>query len=592
MEVQSSPVPSEPALSRIRALAWSLAPLAVVLAAASAVVAFQPVTSPWWTYADADGTYSASALNIVAGGHSRYFDHPGLPEQEALAATFGVVSAFHGGPTRSWANGEMLHLERAAPIFRGWAIFFFIGGAALAYFLLRRLLGHWTWGVAGGLMWLAMPGIEDTIQIRPDVLLAALMLLTGYVTVRAWERRSAALYAVAAAIAGFALMTKLHAVAILPAILLATVLARPEPGWWPRLLAEGKAFASRRRVGLSIALAVWVALFVFLNRGRFTIDVHNAHRTLLEGLGALIAAYVVMTWVINGKGRAARVFDPFYLLLMAAFAIGMIIPLSLVLSDSPRVLVGTFETLIGKNVNAGVTPFQISAADFGRYPLLEVLVVLCVAAVAAIVGIRRRNAWPAIWFTAAAVATVFAAARLGERRYFAPGFVLAIPAALWLFRRRRSPAATPLVWVLVAVVVVPTFLHVNGPAHTAKLEVAQDRAATALADRYLKPNQVALVSNYAYPTPDSRWWGLVEDFVTTAPPYPYRFLPDDPRALQTAANQGLHLRYYIGELALHVTKKQTLALGTGTYEVAPVPDGQQFANAGVGAVRLLSGPGT
>ena len=208
------------------------------------IVAAQPVTSPWWIYADADGTYSASALNIVAGGHSRYFDHPGLPEQEALATTFGIVSLAHGGPTRSWANDEMLHLDRARAIFRGWAIFFFIGGAALAYLLCRRLFGHWTWGVAGGLLWLAMPGIQDTIEIRPDVLLSALMLLTGYVMVRAWERKSAALYAVAAGIAGFALMTKLHAVGD-PARARAGHGARP-PG--ARLVASARARRTRVRV--------------------------------------------------------------------------------------------------------------------------------------------------------------------------------------------------------------------------------------------------------------------------------------------------------------------------------------------------------
>jgi hypothetical protein len=592
VEVQSRPVPSEPALSRIRALALSLAPLAAVVAAATVVVALQPVTSPWWIYADADGTYSASALNIIAGGHSRYFDHPGLPEQEVLAATFGIVSAFHGGPTRSWANDEMIHLERATPIFRGWAIFFFIGGAALAYLLVRRLLGHWTWGVAGGLMWLAMPGIQDTIQIRPDVLLSALMLLTGYVTIRAWEKRSAALYAAAAGIAGFALMTKLHAVAILPALLLATVLARPAPGWWPRLRQESRAFVSRHRIGVGVAVAVWLALFIFLNRGRFTINVHNVHKGLLAAVGVLLAAYVVITWVVNGKGRWTRVFDPLYLVLLGAFAVGMIIPLSLVLSDSPRVLVGTFETLIGRNVNAGVTPFQLSASDFTKYPLLEVLILLVVAGIAAVVGIWRRTAWPAIWFTAAAVMTIFAAARLGENRYFAPGFVLAIPAALWLFRRRGSAVATPLVWVLVAIIVVPTFLHVSGPQNSATQQVRQSNENTLLAKHYLKPNQVALVWTYTYPTPDTRWWGLVENFLRDTPPYPYRFLPDDPRALVTSSKQGLHVRYYIAPISQAITKRTTLKLATGTYMAVPASGASAFANLGITIDKLVSGPGT
>jgi hypothetical protein len=563
-----------------------------VVAAACVIIAAQPVTSPWWIYADADGTYSASALNIMAKGHSRYFDHPGLPEQEALAATFAVASVARGGPTRAWASNEMLHLDRARWIFRGWAIFFFIGGAALAYLLCHRLFGHWTWGVAGGLLWLAMPGIQDTIQIRPDVLLSALVLLTGYATIRAWERRSAALYAIAAAIAGFAFMTKLHAVAILPALVLATVIAHPPPGWWPRLLADARAFVSRHRIALGAAVAAWLALFVFLNRGRFRISVNNVHLTLLAALGVVIVGYAAVTWAVQGRRRAGRIFDPLYVLLVGAFAVGMIVPLSLVLSDSPRVLVGTFETLIGRNINAGVTPFNIPTSQFGEYPLLEVMIVLAVAAVGGLVGIWRRNAWPVLWCTAAAVATLFAAMRLGESRYFSPGYVLAIPAALWLFRRRSSAVASPLVWVLVAIVVVPTFLHMNGPANEARTQEKQDQAATALAQGLLKPGQVALVSTYADPEPDARWWGLVEDFITTSPAYPYRFLPADPAALQTAAAQDLHVGYYIGNLAIGITKKEPLTLGSGTYEAAPVPGGQRFEDIGVAAVKLLSGPGT
>ncbi|HEY2543297.1 MAG TPA: hypothetical protein VGH92_09625, partial [Gaiellaceae bacterium] len=164
-------------------------------AAAVALVAAQPVTGPWWINADADATYSASALNIVSGDHSRYFDHPGLPNQEVLAITFGAVSLADGGPTRKWAQDEMVHLDRARPVFRGWAIAFFIGGAMLVYLLLSRLLGHWTWGLAGGLLWLAQPDTTDAIQIRPDVLLCAVLLSTGYVVVRAWQRQSPAAFA-------------------------------------------------------------------------------------------------------------------------------------------------------------------------------------------------------------------------------------------------------------------------------------------------------------------------------------------------------------------------------------------------------------
>lgn len=554
---------------------FDLLGLAVVLVAAAIIVAAQPVTDPWWIYADADATYSASGLNIISGAHSHYFDHPGLPEEELLALTFGAVSLPHGGPTHSWAVNEMTHLDRARPIFRGWAILFFVGGAALAYFLMRRLLGHWTWGVAGGLLFLALPDVSDVIQIRPDVLLSALVLTIGFFIVRGWERRSATVYALAALVAGFALMTKLHAVAVLPALVLATVLARPSPGWWPKLRAD----VARRRVGIAIAAAVWLVLFVLLNWNRFTVSVRNAHPALLAAILVVAAVYAAVTAL-----RPNRVFDPLYLLLGGAFVVGMAIPLLLVLSDSPRVLIGTFETLIGRNINAGVKPFGHSASEYVHFPLLEAELVILLAAVAAAVGIRRRNAWPALWFTASAVAFLLAALRLGDLRYYDPAFVLAIPAALWLFRRSGSAHAHWAVWILVAAVVVPTFVHMRGPAHAAQRDERVARASAQLESRLLKPNEVAVVSDYTYPGPDARWFGLVQLFVPHPPAYPYRSVPADARAIASAQAEGKHVAYYIGP----PVPAGPLGLANGTYRAGPTAATQD----GIAAVRLLSGPGT
>jgi hypothetical protein len=553
---------------------------AVVIAVAAVLVAAQPVTDPWWVYADADATYSASALNIISGGHSHFFDHPGLPEQELLALTFGAVSLSHGGPTHSWAASEMTHLDRARPVFRGWAILFFVGGAGLAYLLLRRLLGHWTWGLAGGLLWGAIPDLSDAIQIRPDVLLSALVLVVGFFIVRGWERRSATMYALAALVAGFALMTKLHAVAVLPALVLATVLARPSPGWWPKLRAD----VARRRIGIAIAAAIWLAFFVLLNWNRFTISVRNAHPKLLAALVLVVAAYAIVTAL-----RPNRFFDPLYLALGGAFVVGMAIPLLLVLSDSPRALIETFDTLIGRNINAGITPFGHSATEYFKFPLLEAEIVVALAGIAAFVGARRRTAWPGLWFASSAVAFLLAALRLGNLRYYDPAFVLAIPAALWLFRRTGSAAAPWPVWIVVAAVVVPTFVHMRDPAHAAQRDERVARASTRLEDRLLKPNEVALVSAYTYPGPDARWFELIQLYVPKTPPYPYRFIPADARAIASAAAEGKHVAYFVGPEALAITKPQKLTLMSGTYYAVPVPHAREGI---VGAVRLRSGPGT
>jgi hypothetical protein len=121
----------------------------VVIVAASVLVARQPVSAPWWLNADADATYSSSGLEILTGSHTDYLDHPGFPEQELLAVTFGAVSLAHGGPTRAWAADEMLHLDRARPVFRGWAIAFFIGGAAMAFFIVVAALPPLNMGRSG-----------------------------------------------------------------------------------------------------------------------------------------------------------------------------------------------------------------------------------------------------------------------------------------------------------------------------------------------------------------------------------------------------------------------------------------------------------
>src|SRR5215831_11475907 len=109
------------------------------MSAATFIVVRQPLGAPWWLYGDADATYAGNGLNIAAGGHIAYTDHPGLVEEELLGLSFETVSLPDGGPTRAWAAGEMLHLDRARPIFRGWSVLFYAGGAIVVFALLTSL---------------------------------------------------------------------------------------------------------------------------------------------------------------------------------------------------------------------------------------------------------------------------------------------------------------------------------------------------------------------------------------------------------------------------------------------------------------------
>jgi hypothetical protein len=132
----------------------------------------------------------------------------------------------------------------------------------------------------------------------------------------------------------------------------------------------------------------------------------------------------------------------------------------------------------------------------------------------------------------------------------------------------------------------------NDQEHFVALEERESRAATQIADRVLRPNEVALLPNYDYPVPDTRWWELLHAFVYSPPAYPYRFLPDDPNAIQTAESQGEHVRYYIGGAALGIRTRRPLTLSSGTYEVEPVRGESGDPGLELGVVRLLSGPGT
>ena len=99
--------------------ALTLLALAAALAAAGVVVASQPVRSPWWTYADADATYTATGLNLLLGKRAKYLDHPGLPLEELLEISFGADWLAHGAPARQrYVDARLLDLDRTRTVYR------------------------------------------------------------------------------------------------------------------------------------------------------------------------------------------------------------------------------------------------------------------------------------------------------------------------------------------------------------------------------------------------------------------------------------------------------------------------------------------
>jgi hypothetical protein len=581
----------------------TLAAFAVAVAFVGIVVGWQPVGAPWWLYADADATYTASGIELMAGEHTFYLDHPGMPLQDAMSMTTEMrylahkLTNEHETP-HAYAGRRLLDLDDSRVWFRGWAILFYVAGALFAFVALWRLLGNPWWGTAGTLLFLAAPGLQEmSIQFRPDGLLAGSVLAVGYLIVRAAERRDAWLYTLAMLLLGLALTVKIHAACLfLPfAIALAW---RPPPADWARTFgSDARAWLHRYRVPLVAFVVVWIAFCATFDPGRVHFSPTPAQRTtcleLAAGFGGFLALVAIVNLVPRLRSLARGPLLPYGAALALALAIGVLLPGTPFVNDLPEMLVKMVGGLTGGGVNQGVAPFTIPWSELRHEPFLQAELLLALAGVAAALGARRGDARPVLWFSGAAVAFVMALARLGDVHYFAPAFVLSVPAALWLVRRlpgRLGPGAAAAV---VAVALLPVFQNLTDPANAATLAEARSTAIDRLgAELVTQPGTVGLSDDYVSPTADVRWFSLVHEFVAWAPPYPYRLLSDYSTAESVAVSQHLLPTYYIGfrPAQLAPGRAQRVSLPIGTYVMRPLADTID-ARLGIGAARLLSGPG-
>jgi hypothetical protein len=567
--------------------------LAAVVAWAAFLVAHQPVTSPWWWFADADGSYAGTALNLTyANSHARYLDHPGLPMHELLAASFeaerlGRRLAGDGVSESAFFAEKMLDLDSARPLYRGWAIVFYLAGAAVSFFAAARLLGHWGWGVAGGILWTAAPGlVAMSIQYRPDVPLGVLTVGVAYLIAMAAETRSPTRYLAAAAALGFAVTVKLHAAGLVVPLALAVLWRPPEGDWWQRARADLVAFAQRRWALVAAAALVWLLLVATFTRPRVPFSPTDAQWSILLAAVVLIAAYLGASIAVQ-RVEALRLvrplFRPFYGAVAVAAFLGIALPASIVLDDGLQMLVVIARGLTGGGINKEIAPFSAPLDQFADFPLREAAVVFVLSGAAAVLGAFRREPLPVLLFTGAVVLAVMAQARLAATHYFAPAYLVSVPAALWLVRERARGLVGPvLAALLVAVVVLPQFRERRAAEITLSSFAAREAPALRLVEQRLQPGEVGLVPSY-WPHPDSRYFEVVHIYVEHTPDRPYRFLPDTPRAAAFAAEHGLHPRYFVGPGATTVASTGPLALVTGTYRARRLPGVDD-------AVELVSGP--
>jgi hypothetical protein len=555
---------------------WAALAAAAVVAVAAMVVAAQPLESPWWTYADADASYTASALNLVLGEDVTFVDHPGLPLTESAAIVFGVEALLEEGSLSdsarlAFVDRALLDLDSTRWVFRGLSGLVYLLGALLSFLFAARLFGHWTWGLAAGLLWVAAPGLTAmSIQFRPDVPLAVLTLVFGFTVARAIERRSPEWYAAAAATVGFATMVKLHALALLPALIVAAL-------WKPADAQDAPArfgrWLRRRRLLVGSLSAAWLLVAVLLNVDRLPWGVTGVQLAVLAALAAVVAVAVIAAEVLHRR---------FYGLLAVAFAAGLLFPVTLDIPDGMRALHYVARTISGQGVQEGVDSFATPLSSLDSIVGREAVIAFLLAGVAGVVGVVRRDPRPVVWAVGALSMGAMAFARPPNVHYFAPTYVLAVLALLWLLQRTPGSRASLLVWPFVLLLLWPAWRDRDLPAQEQERLVAVTEEANSYVDANLRSGEVLLVPSYA-PFEDSRYFELVEIYVGHKPDYPYRSLPTTAAARSFAEAHRLRPRFYFGLEALQRTSKTTPLGEFGTYTLAPTPE--------VALAEIVRGPG-
>ena len=578
------------------------------MAVATGVVLLQPLGAPWWYHADADATYVANSYEMAAGHHTWYLDHPGMPLQDLMAVVFDgryVAYKLAGGSEsrQQYLNDRLLHLDDSRVYFRSLAALFYLLGAVIAFFVVRSLLRSTRWGAVAGVLWVGAPGLlEQSIQYRPDPLLAALCLLTAFLIVRAAERRDALLYIGAALALGFSMTVKIHAAALVLPFGIALAARRP-PSDGQATRARARMIIVRYRYPLAALAALWFVLVVAFNSSRLptttgawlypdgTKTRGEIWRLVLE-IVVVLGGYTAASFLAQRSrtGVVRRLFDPLVAVVLWAFLVGVAAPGTLVLRDGLTMLVSIRNGLTGGGVNssASVSPFAHSWSNLAHWPIQQFLVIFLLAAVAAIIGLRRRELGPTLWFSGAAVAAVFAGARYGTQHYWAPAFVLSIPPFLWLCRRLGRAGTIGAAAVLLYVL-VPAAQNVRIGAHRAAAQEQGMLVWNAAAKKLIKRGEVALGAPYVAPVQDIPYVDLVRLWVEVFPPRTYRFVSAREQGLFIAAAQRAKVAYYFGERAAAVKRTETLELIPGhKYVVEPL---LAYRRPRFGVVRLIHGDG-
>lgn len=547
-----------------------------ILAVGAALLAFQPVRGPWWTGVDNSSYYVGSSLTVFGGGVPTFTDHPGLPLQELLAATFAARWLAHGAPgsRERQADRWFGDLEGTRPYFRSWSVVLYLVGALLVGLLAGRALGSPLAAFFGGALFLGAPGlIPLAVYFPPDALLATLSMVAVFLARRGWVERDPWLYAGAATVVGYAVTLKVHAAALAVPVLFAAALRPPGAAAMRGLGTRARSFVARRRRAVTAVLVAYVALIVLLNAGSAVPDGSAvATLALLLGTVAAVAAAAAAVLVLARRRPALAAFP---LLLGAAFIVGVVLPNLFYAGSLPAAVDGAWTT--------ASTPGRVRVEPFegALLPPRPWLPLVAVAAFGLARSVREREWSETVWAVGAVSMGAFAAARLGLLHYWAAAIVLLIPLVLrGLIVRGRF------MWPVAVVVGALLFFPYERGTSAVRAH-ARNVSDAALVNRWLHSrlaqDEVALSGVLG-----SDWLyfvnlrglepnGALRGFVPGAPERTFRIVPADGGGVLWARRHGRRLAYLVParrdpcELASSLGLRTAVAATAmpGVYELRP-----------------------
>lgn len=525
-----------PALSRRFSRRPRFTAAVVVLLVAGVLLAFQPLRSPWWSGYDFDSVYVGSALTLFRGEASLYYDHPGAPLQEALAATFTASWVLSSpGQSRSARADEWLeNLDRTRPYFRVWASLLYLVSALIAFVAVAWVTRSAGWGLFGGLLFLASPEVITwAAVVKPDPLLAALSIAMVALTVEGYRRREPGLYLAAAAVLGYAVSVKVHAIGLVVPLALAALLRPPPDGWWTTFRNNLREWLREHRHLAGAVVGAWLVLVLALNVGAAAPSLKPLVQ-LLSGLFVL-AAVCTGLWRLVRRTRVAAV---------VALAIGcgwvgiagMIVPSLLYASFPPVMARETAITLTGGGPNVGARPAVAPWEVLGPWQWMLVF-----ALIGLVKGVLSGDRTALLWASAAVAMGSLAYLRYGHVHYYTAAVALTIPLVLaGIAAVIRHPG-------VLATVVVAAVLY---SPYTTEIDKARGRSReaenTEKVNRWVEPRlrrgEVALTQ---LESSDGRYFHLVRYYAPQAPELDYKFLPPDDQGARWVREHRVRVRYVI-----------------------------------------------